>query len=87
MGIVDPVEYEEKMKGKDFDVLISAKDFLFDDLHFLEWDIREQEKNGSEVEGISGIEYANKLACLSRLAALMSERVEEFVRECGKEAA
>ncbi len=87
MGIVDPVEYEEKMKGKDFDVLISAKDFLFDDLHFLEWDIREQEKSGGEVEGISGIEYANKLACLSKLAALMSERVGEFVRECGKEAA
>ena len=87
MGIIDPEEYACKMQGKDFDILISAKDFLFDDLHFLEWDIREQEKNSSEVEGISGIEYANKLECLSKLAALMSKRVDEFVSQCGKEAA
>lgn len=87
MGIIDPEEYAGKMQGKDFDILISAKDFLFDDLHFLEWDIREQEKSGGEVEGISGIEYANKLECLSKLAALMSKRVDEFVRQCSKEAA
>lgn len=87
MGIIDPEEYAGKMQEKDFDVLISAKDFLFDDLHFLEWDIREQEKSVGEVEGMSSIEYANKLECLSKLAALMSKRVDEFVRQCSKEAA
>ncbi len=87
MDIIDAHEYVEKLKGKDFDILISAKDFLFDDLRFLEWDIRAQEGPAAEVQQTSGAQYANRLECLSALAAHMAKHVNEFVEEYEKEAA
>ena len=87
MDIVEPHEYIEKLKGKDFDILISAKGFLFDDLRFLEWDIRAQEGSAAEVQQTSGAEYANRLECLSALAAHMAQHVSEFIEEYEREAA